>query len=200
MRFLKSLYAAAALFAQLGGASSAGSTLTVYAWPVSAQSPEPLARIQLSASAPSTSSPAPLSATILSYNAPSVVISESELVRIGLYNPSTKAWTGSGASSLSFAPGFDRKILLHTDDSGEVFHVGFSATAVQDEDAAAAVAEKGTKGTKKSQSVKEVKGQTTVEIVHSSPAPQPALNSPVVLNPDGKMEDANEDNRTFLQK
>jgi hypothetical protein len=200
MRFLKSLSAAAAFFVQLSRASSSGSsTLTVYAWPLSAQSPEPLAQIQLSPSAPSTSSLAPVSASLLSYNAPSIALSDSELVRIGLYNPSTKAWIGSGVSALSFAPGFDRKILLHTDESGEVFHVGCSATAVQEMDEAAA--EKGTKGKKKtSQIIKEAEGHTTVEIVLSSPAPQPALNTPVVLNPDGKMEDTNEDNRSFLQK
>jgi hypothetical protein len=197
MRFLKSLSMAAILFAPLGSASSSGSTLTVYAWPVSAQSPEPLAQIQLSTSTPSTPSLEPVSATLLSYNALFTALSKSELVRIGLYNPSTKAWAGSGTSALSFAPGYDRKILLHTDESGRVFHVGFSATAVQGVDAPA---EKGTKGKKKSQSLKEVEGQTTVEIVMSSPAPQPALNKPVVLSPDGKADDPNEDNRTFLQK
>jgi hypothetical protein len=181
--------------------------LTVYAWPISAASPLSLAEIKLSstASTPSSStSDNPISASIITYTPPSIALSKDQLIRIGIYDPSTKAWIGTGTSALSFAPGYDRKILLHMDDSGNVFHVGFTATPVKPaevKDDTIAASKKKKKKTKKStQSVEPVGGETTVEILFSSPAPQPALNKPVVLSPDGKADDNAVEEKSFLQK
>jgi hypothetical protein len=200
MRFLTSLSAVAGILAPLALAAISDSQLTVYAWPVSAATPVSLAEIKLSSAAStpsSSSSDYPLSATLLKYTPPSITLSKDQLVRIGLYDVSTQEWIGSGTSALSFAPGYDRKILLHLDESGKVFHVGFTAMAAQ---LAGAKEEKTKSGKKSSKNVQEVKGETTVEIVLSSPAPQPELNKPVVLSPEGKAEGQEEDNRSFLQK
>ena len=210
MRFLRSLSAIASILTPLAHAAFSDSQITVYAWPVSAASPVALAEIKLSSAASTPSSSASehlVSASLLSYTPPSIALSKDELVRIGLYDPSTKAWIGSATSALSFAPQYDRKILLHMDEDGKVFHVGFTAAAAlkvdaeEDTSAPGKKEKKNKKKQKKSkQSAQEVEGQTTIEVLHSSPAPQPALNKPVVLSPDGKADDAVVDNKTFLQK
>jgi hypothetical protein len=149
------------------------STVTVYAWPLDAVSPAPLASIVLSQS----QSTLDLSATVKSFTPPSE--SKEGLVRIGLLDPNTKAWSGVATSSKSLAADLKKKISLHTDKNGNVYHIGFSASA------------------------KEVgeKDAVVVEVVPMSAGPEPLLNKPVILNAEGKVDTPNpEDNKSFLQK
>jgi hypothetical protein len=160
------------LFATLVAAASP-STVTVYAWPLDAASPSPLASILLSPSQSTTE----LSATVKSFTPPSQ--SNDALVRIGLFDPSTKAWSGVATSAKSLAADVKKKISLHTDTQGNVYHISFTASP---------------KAAGEKQGV-------VVEIVPMTAGPEPLLNKPVVLNAEGKVDAPNpEDNRSFLQK
>jgi hypothetical protein len=160
------------LFASLVAAVSP-STVTVYAWPLDAASPSPLANILLSKS----QSTLELSATVKSFTPPSS--SKDGLVRVGLFDPSTKSWTGVATSSSSLAADLKKKIVLHTDKYGNVYHIGFSASA------------------KAAGETEEV----VIEVASMAEGPEPLLNKPVVLNAEGKVDTPNpEDNKSFLQK
>ena len=152
--------------------SAVASSVTVYAWPLSASSPKPFAEITL----PSTPNDPP---TVKSKKA--VTTQDGELVRIGLLD-SSKAWTGVATSAESFKAGITQKISLHTDSDGSVTHVSFTSFK------SAPVA----KGAK----IEDL----LVEIVPIQAGPDPVLNKPVVLNAEGKLDKPQEDNRTFLQK
>ena len=140
--------------------------VTVYAWPTSAKSPSPLAKISYSGPA-----------RVESYTPPKVA--SDEVVRVGLYDPSTKHWSGIATSAASFSPSRTPKIILHIDAKKDVYHVGFSATATSS-------------GAKEGESA-------TVEVVEQHNGPLPVLNKPVVLSPDGRAE-AKELEKSFLQK
>jgi hypothetical protein len=176
MRLSPSIFDGAAwlflLFATLVAAASP-STVTVYAWPLDAASPSPLASILISQS----QSPTDLSASVKSFTPPSEA--KDGLVRIGLLDPSTKAWSGVATSSKSLAADVKKKISLHTDRNGNVYHIGFSASPKEDGEKEAVV----------------------VEVIPMSAGPEPLLNKPVVLNAEGKVDTPNpEDNKSFLQK
>lgn len=160
------------LFLLIGATSAssavAASTVTVYAWPLSAASPIPFAKIDYTpngvAQAQSKQDP---------------VYEDEELIRIGLIN-SDRSWTGVVTSASAFAPGFDQKILLHTDSEGQVTHVGFNAYA----------ARPNTSG-----------GALGVEVVSIRAGTQPVLNKPIVLTPEGKVATpGTADTKSFLQK
>jgi hypothetical protein len=159
------------LFGALVAAASP-STITVHAWPLSATSPTPFATIAVSPISPGSQS---LSAKVQSVHQPSV--SQDELVRIGIYDASN-TWTGVATSAKSFGQDISRKIVLHTDSEGIVSHIGFSAFT------RAAGAE-----------------DVVVEVVPITTGPQPVLNKPVVLTPEGKVATPDAaDQKTFLQK
>lgn len=152
---------------------------TVYAWPLSSSSPSKLAEIEYN--------PAERSTSVLSYSPPKIPSSSSkELVRIGVYNSSTKAWLGSTVTSAaSFEPDFQGTIRLHVDAEGEVWRAAFhSARRITPSDQDSRNAEI---------------GKLRVEVLRPVPAPQPHLNKPVVLSPDGKVPEV-EVERSFLQK
>jgi hypothetical protein len=152
-------------------AAAAQSTVTVHAWPLSAPSPKPYATIVLSPSASDSS------VKVQSISKPSV--SNDELVRIGLYDSSSKAWTGVATSSKSFAPDVRQKVTLHTDSEGRVTHVGFSSFSKS----------------------KAESDDVLVDVIPMVAGPQPVLNKPVVLNAEGKLDTpGEEDSKSFLQK
>lgn len=162
-----------ALLAISVAAAASPSSITVYAWPLSASSPKPFAEISL----PST----PNNAPTLKSKKP-VSVKDGELVRIGLLD-SNKAWSGVATSAESFKAGIVQKISLHTDSEGAVAHVSFSSF-------------KRAPGSATSGKDKDL----LVEIVPVQDGSEPVLNKPVVLNAEGKLDKPDEDNRTFLQK
>ncbi|KAF2418487.1 hypothetical protein EJ08DRAFT_654257 [Tothia fuscella] len=152
-------------------AAASPSSLTVYAWPLDAASPAPLANVLLSQST------ALITGTVESFTPPST--SKDELVRIGLFDSSTKSWNGVATSSKSLASDVKKRIVLHTDQEGNVHHVGFSASI---------------KGAGETEDV-------VVDVVPMIAGPEPLLNKPVVLNAEGKLEEsAKTDEKSFLQK
>ena len=147
---------------------------TIYAWPLSSSRTQ-LADIEYS--------PAEQYTSVLSYTPPS---SPTGLVGIGLYNSSTKAWLGSTVTSAaSFAPEFQGTISLHLNAEGEVWRVAFHSSR---------------KSITSSHNGGDIgDDKPRVEILGPTPAPQPHLNKPVVLSPDGKLPEK-EVEKSFLQK
>ena len=156
-------------------AEAAASTVTVYAWPLAAPSPTSFATIALSASQTK-----PI-AKVNSLRLPSIPPSTDEIVRIGLYDPSTKQWRGTATAASSFAPGLARKLTLHVDEDGNAYHAMLSAFEIPGKS--------------------KKKDELQVEVIPPRPGAHPILNKPVVLNADGKVPQAEEkDQKTFLQK
>ncbi|KAF2738168.1 hypothetical protein EJ04DRAFT_509836 [Polyplosphaeria fusca] len=116
--------------------------------------------------------------TVVSYTPPTGSYSPDRLVRVGLLDPKTSQWRGVVTSSLSFQDKYKKRLLVHVDEKGDVFHIGFgtSTRGVNPEDV-----------------------EVEVEVVKRGIGPTPALNKPVVLNADGKVE-GKEQEKTFLQK
>ena len=113
--------------------------------------------------------------TIVSYTPPTGSYSDDHLLRVGLTDPKTGSWRGIVTSAASFAEQYHKKFIVHVDEKGEPYHVGFGTTA---------------KGEGK---------EVEVEIVKRNSGPKPALNKPIVLNAEGKLE-SKEPEKTFLQK
>ena len=78
-------------------------------------------------------------------------------------------------SAASFSEQYHKKFVIHVDEKGEPFHVGFSTRA---------------KGNEK---------EIDVEVLKKNVGPKPVLNKPVVLNAEGKLG-GEEPEKTFLQK
>lgn len=104
-------------FLLISVSAAVSSSITVYAWPLSASSPKPFAEITI----PSTADGV---ATVKSKK--TVSAEDGELVRVGLLD-SSKAWSGVATSSESFKQGITQKISLHTDGHGQVTHLSFSS-------------------------------------------------------------------------
>ncbi|KAL1594131.1 hypothetical protein SLS59_008965 [Nothophoma quercina] len=113
--------------------------------------------------------------TIASYTPPTGSYSDEHLLRIGLTDPKTSSWRGIVTSAASFAEQYHKKFIVHVDEKGEPYHVGFGT------------------------SVKGAGAEVEVEIVKRNPGPKPVLNKPIVLNAEGKL-DGKEPEKTFLQK
>ena len=113
--------------------------------------------------------------TLASYTPPTGSYSAEHLLRIGITDPKTGSWRGIVTSAASFADQYHKKFVVHVDEQGEPYHVGFGTSA---------------KGTEE---------EVEVEIVKRSPGPKPVLNKPIVLNAEGKLE-SKEPEKTFLQK
>lgn len=150
------------------------STVTLYVSPVPASegtavvpSAIPLAHIDYDADQPV--------GTIASYTPPTGSYSEDQLLRIGITDPNTGSWRGIVTSAASFADQYQKKFVVHVDEKGEPFHVGFGTSA---------------RGTGE---------EVEVEIVKRISGPKPSLNKPIVLNAEGKL-DSKEPEKTFLQK
>ena len=196
MRFLQLLLA---LSSFLLSAYAASSTFTIYAWPLSASSPSPYAEVKLTKAADKI-----LSAELTSAPKPPKVSNSDELIRIGLWDASTRTWRGSAASTSIFGTKVDRTLLVHVDARGEVFHVGVSAEEVPNPAAQTIKVKKGDK--KAAEEAKKAKraewrdGVTEVLVVEEAEAPVPVLNKPVVLNEQGFVDAPLGQEKTFLQK
>jgi hypothetical protein len=113
--------------------------------------------------------------TLASYTPPTGSYSDGHLLRVGLTDSKTGSWRGIVTSASSFADQYHKKFIIHVDEKGEPFHVGFGTSA------------------------KSAGKEVEVEIVKRSPGPKPVLNKPIVLNAEGKLE-SKEPEKTFLQK
>ncbi|KAF1932971.1 uncharacterized protein M421DRAFT_53399 [Didymella exigua CBS 183.55] len=113
--------------------------------------------------------------TLASYTPPTGSYSDDHLLRVGLTDPKTGSWRGVVTSASSFADQYHKKFIVHVDEKGEPYHIGFGTSA---------------KGAGK---------EVEVEVVKRSPGSKPVLNRPIVLNAEGKLE-TKEPEKTFLQK
>jgi hypothetical protein len=182
------------LFASLvaSAASSSSSSVAIQAWPLSASKPAPLASI--------TYWPEHLNATLNSWTPPTIgAEGASNLVRIGLRDSATGRWTGIATAAEGLSPDLFKTLSLHIDAAGNVFGVGFSAAPT-----APVASESSTKGKSKSskndKEKSDERADITIEVLRPADA-KPALNKPVVLRADGKVEGKEEgEQKTFLQK
>ncbi|OCK85836.1 hypothetical protein K432DRAFT_317693 [Lepidopterella palustris CBS 459.81] len=157
------------------------STITIYSHPLhsadasnpssSLPTPTPLAQIVYDSS---TSL-----ASLSSYTPPTGAYTSQHLLRIGLFDPNNNEWKGVVTSAASFRDEYRKKFVLHVDEKGEVYHIGF-----------------GTSGRRQG---KGRENEVEVEVVQRARGPQPVLNKPIVLNAEGKLE-GKEPEKTFLQK
>jgi hypothetical protein len=113
--------------------------------------------------------------TLSSYTPPTGSYGPNHLLRVGLPDPKSGSWRGIVTSAASFADQYHKKFIIHVDEKGEPYHVGF-----------------GTSAKKEGEDVE-------IEIVKRNPGPQPVLNKPIVLNAEGKI-DSKEPEKSFLQK
>ncbi|KAI1107315.1 hypothetical protein F4804DRAFT_297556 [Jackrogersella minutella] len=173
MKFSSLLSGLSALvFASLASASDR--TAAIYIQPVSQSptAPAPLAEIRYDAAVASD-------AEVVSYEAPEIP-DEVSLVRIGLYDPSTKRWESSTsvASVENFSKGYSPTLILSVDSKGDVFSAALRGVRID-------------------------AGQTRdfgpqALVLPTGPGKQPELNKPIVLSPEGKTVVPEE--KTFLQK
>ena len=112
--------------------------------------------------------------TLSSYTPPTGSYAPEHLLRIGLTDKSGK-WHGVVTSAASFAEQYKKKFTIHVDDRGEPYHVGFGTSA------------------------RGGGNEVDVEVLKKVAGPKPALNKPIVLSPDGKLE-GKEPEKTFIQK
>ena len=173
-------------------------TLSIYAWPLTAEKPTPIAIIKLN---PSSDNPVP-SASLFKYNAPSFPGTDADIIRVGILDPTTEKWTGTAVSKAAFARGYDRKFLLQFDEkTKQVWHVSLLASEVPPFVVDKKIKDKQAIAEAKKKAKEPLRaGQTTAEIVPAQTAPLPVLNRPIQLNVDGKVPEVEGDQRTFLQK
>jgi hypothetical protein len=115
--------------------------------------------------------------TLSSYTPPTGSYASDHLLRVGLPDPKTGLWRGIVTSAASFADEYHKKFVIHVDETGEPYHVGFGTSAKRTGDQV----------------------EAEVEIVKRTPGPKPVLNKPIVLNAEGKI-DSKEPEKGFLQK
>lgn len=113
--------------------------------------------------------------TLASYTPPTGAYSSDHLLRVGFTDPKTGSWRGVVTSASSFDDQYHKNFVVHVDEKGEPYHVGFETSA---------------KGAGK---------EVEIKIVKRSPGPKPVLNKPIVLNAEGKLE-SKEPEKTFIQK
>lgn len=138
-----------------------------------------------SSSSASTTSSSTTPAEVLSYEAPDLSDSESQqqqpLLRIGVYDPTTKRWTSptSVMSAANFAKGYAPHFVLSEGGDGSYLGVVCRGVAID------------------AGYTRDFGPQAVV--VRTAAGAQPALGKPVVLNPEGrKVEEVGE--KTFFQK
>jgi len=121
-----------------------------------------------------------------------------------MLHPVTKKWTGTVVSRDLFASHVQRKFQLHIDPkTSSVYSVSLSSTAMPSpESDDTSKVDKKKKNKDKATRSKEAPhpGPPMVQVIEPQLSPGPVLNKPVVLNVDGKVDQPDTDNRTFLQK
>ncbi|SPO03391.1 uncharacterized protein DNG_06074 [Cephalotrichum gorgonifer] len=116
---------------------------------------------------------------LISYEPPELP-SDAQLVRVGLYDASVSTWSSSSVASVeNFSRGYAPTILLTVDHKGRAVSASVKGVVID-------------------------AGQTrdfgpSVVVSVSGKGPQPELNKPVVLSPEGKKVEAEEE-KTLLQK
>ncbi|KAF9739849.1 hypothetical protein PMIN06_004869 [Paraphaeosphaeria minitans] len=157
--------------------AAVASSVTVYMHSVSTSSPQtavipsPIPLVQISYDADQTTG------TVVSYTPPQGSYTPDHLLRIGLHDTKAGTWKGVLTSAASFAEEYKKKCVVHVDEKGEPYHVGFSTSV---------------KGAGEGDELE-------VEIVRREVGPKPVLNKPVVLNAEGRI-DSKEPEKTFIQK
>lgn len=159
-------------------------TVKVHSWPLDAANPKQLAEISYN--------PNTLTSSVVRYSKPEGSPNSEDLVRVGMYDAVTSDWRGIVTSAASFDNQYQQRLLLHVDESGEVYHVGFAAQPKLNQKSA----KKGKNGGKE---VPETVEQLLVEIVKPAKGPSPILNNPVVLSPEGKLPEPAQE-KSFFQK
>ncbi|KAI9672037.1 MAG: hypothetical protein M1829_004581 [Trizodia sp. TS-e1964] len=158
-------------FAQVSlcAAKDPTSSITIYQWPLSEASiaPTSLAEIQYN--------PRTLEAQVVKYS-PSTKES-ADLVRIGLYDKTTKSWTGILTSAESLEPNYIPSIILYLDDSDRVWAIDFRSSPGGKTDPL----------------------DFSVTLATANPGPKPHLNRPVVLTAEGKLPEVVPE-KTLFQK
>lgn len=146
----------------------------VFYWPVGAPRPSVLARIAYD--------PVSLQSDLVSFH-PLTDISKEGLVRVGIYtttpnNP--KQWSGSLVSADSLISNeHPPTFRLHLGSADEIYHVSLAASSTT--------------------ATKSVAAGPNVELVSNTPGPQPRLNQPVIVGPDGQQAEEVPE-KTLLQK
>ncbi|KAI0882475.1 uncharacterized protein GGS22DRAFT_169518 [Annulohypoxylon maeteangense] len=157
-------------------ASAADRTAAIYIQPItqSPGAPAPLAEIRYDPTTVTSDA-----AEVTSYEAPEIP-DEARLVRVGVYNPSTKKWESSTsvASVDNFSKGYSPTLILSVDAKGDVFSAALKGVRID-------------------------AGQTRdfgpqALVLTTEPGKQPELNKPIVLSPEGNKVEPEE--KTFLQK
>ncbi|KAI1127306.1 hypothetical protein F5Y10DRAFT_195517 [Nemania abortiva] len=158
--------------ASLASASEKTSTIYIQAVAASPVAPIPLAELQYDILAPSK-------AQIITYEAPELP-DETELVRVGVYDPVTKHWTSSTsvASVENFGKGYSPTLILSVDHSGTPISAAIRGVRID-------------------------AGQTRdfgpqAMVIVTTAGKQPDLNKPIVLSPEGKQVVPEE--KSMLQK
>ena len=146
--------------------------LDVFAWPLSASRHQSLAKVSYNST----------HATLQSFTPPKIP-AEDDLVRVGFFH-ATGSWVGISTAASNFDPELYKTLILHVNTEGTAYHVGFKATDVG-----------GSHGAGKASS----KDGLTVVVKKIQEGSKVHLNKPVVLSPDGKLEEK-EPEKNFFQK
>ncbi|KAI7237362.1 hypothetical protein KC330_g3216 [Hortaea werneckii] len=162
-----------AFFASLAFAVEQQRTVDIFAWPLSAPQSTTLAKVSYNSTV----------ATVDSYQ-PLTSPADDEVVRVGFKHSSAGTWSGISTAASNFAAGKDKKLQLHVNANGDLYHVGFKASDV---------------GGSHGKTKESKKGDLSVEIVPVNKGTGPALNKPIVVNQDGSMPDKVEE-KSFFQK
>jgi hypothetical protein len=158
----------------IGASSNLIDSTKVYIQSIEASSTpvRPLAEIKYN--------PSTLLAELVSFDAPEL-FPGSEFVRIGVYDVATSSWKSSTsmASVESFSKGYSPTLVLSLDSQGAVIGVSVKSGKID-------------------------AGQTRdfspkVKVMKTGKGKLPDLNRPVVLSPEGKLEEPVPE-KTFLQK
>ena len=217
--FLSVLALVAPISLSVAATPSSNHPQTIYAWPLTAPSPTALATL--------TYDPISLTASLKSYTPPKVPSADARsasswfstsssqsasdgdatasLIRIGLYDPSTKRWTGTVTAVENFAveDGARPKLTLVVDGKGRVFSVAFGTESVGDEEEVNGQADdkqkkqepQRKKGAKDEKDGEEIR----IELVRRTAGPKPVLNKPAVVDADGRVE-GQVPEKSFVQK
>ncbi|KAI1093806.1 hypothetical protein F5B19DRAFT_448673 [Rostrohypoxylon terebratum] len=171
-----SLFSGLAALALASLASAADRTTAIYIQPVTQppSAPAPLAEIRYDPLVAASDA-----AEVAAYEAPEIP-DGARLVRVGVYNPSTKEWESSTsvASVENFGKGYSPTLILSVDGKGDVFGAALQGVRID----AGQTRDFGPKAL----------------VLSTELGKQPELNKPIVLSPEGKKVEQEE--KTFLQK
>ena len=199
-----------AILAPLVSAAATGldRSVTLWSWPLTASTPQPLAQVSYSSESSLSS--------VSKYNPPTAPHSSDSQIRIGLYDQKTSSWRGVLTTAESFNEAFKPQVqLLLDEDTGDVYHIGFSSYGVPESDRERrrrerreAKAQGSLKKQKMPEKPKRKKDMETqdeqdsglaIQIIKPDAAPEPHLNKPVIIDAEGKLPDS-EQEKSFLQK